>query len=154
MWSEMRSCGGELRSCCDCFNAMRQLLARRRYRRRSQRASVGSFWAAFLKRRKIERQSASPNEWVRQAARNQVSGIPVADTDRKRTDGAGRYGFNWWACALWFLTGICSLQEWVCTATNLTKLSPTTSSSGSWQGPELNLVHTGDSGCLDQGILT
>jgi CubicO group peptidase (beta-lactamase class C family) len=38
-----------------------------------------------------------PEPWVREATRPQVpASVPVADTDRKRSDGAGVYGFNWW----------------------------------------------------------
>jgi len=36
-------------------------------------------------------------KWINEAASVQVSStIPVADTDRKDTEGSGCYGFNWW----------------------------------------------------------
>ena len=35
--------------------------------------------------------------WVTQARQPQVAAdLPVADTDRKATDGSGSYGYNWW----------------------------------------------------------
>lgn len=38
-----------------------------------------------------------PAEWVREATRPQVgAGLPIADTDRRATDGRGVYGLNWW----------------------------------------------------------
>ena len=38
-----------------------------------------------------------PSSWITQATANQVpSSLPIADTDRKTTDGTGKYGFNWW----------------------------------------------------------
>ena len=36
-------------------------------------------------------------EWATQALRPQVpADLPVADTDRRATDGSGSYGYNWW----------------------------------------------------------
>ena len=38
-----------------------------------------------------------PEHWVREATVSQVpASTPVADTDRRRLDGAGVYGLNWW----------------------------------------------------------
>lgn len=38
-----------------------------------------------------------PADFVSQATTNQVTdAVKLADTDRKGTDGVGRYGFNWW----------------------------------------------------------
>ena len=38
-----------------------------------------------------------PEGWVAEATRNQVPGdIAIGETDRKRTDGRGKYGYNWW----------------------------------------------------------
>ncbi len=37
------------------------------------------------------------SEWVKEATSVQVpESIPVADTDRKSTNGSGSYGYNWW----------------------------------------------------------
>ena len=36
-------------------------------------------------------------QWVEAATRSQVPGnLPIADTDRRSTEGNGRYGYNWW----------------------------------------------------------
>ncbi|WP_430908490.1 serine hydrolase domain-containing protein [Maribacter sp. 2-571] len=35
-------------------------------------------------------------EWVKKATQNQVFAKEVADTDRKKVDGRGCYGYNWW----------------------------------------------------------
>ncbi len=35
-------------------------------------------------------------EWVQKATSNQVFTDKVADTDRKKVDGRGCYGYNWW----------------------------------------------------------
>ncbi|WP_044239456.1 serine hydrolase domain-containing protein [Flexithrix dorotheae] len=38
-----------------------------------------------------------PKDWVANATTNQVpTNVPVAETDRKSTDGTGAYGYNWW----------------------------------------------------------
>jgi len=38
-----------------------------------------------------------PEGWVAQATKNQVpKSLPLADTNRKKPDGRGIYGFNWW----------------------------------------------------------
>lgn len=42
-------------------------------------------------------QSVLPADYCANAIINQVpANLPLADTDRKSTDGTGRYGFNWW----------------------------------------------------------
>lgn len=38
-----------------------------------------------------------PADWILKASSVQVPlSVPTADTDRKSTDGSGKYGFNWW----------------------------------------------------------
>jgi CubicO group peptidase (beta-lactamase class C family) len=51
----------------------------------------------FLSRGRWDERQLIPEDWVREATRAQVPAhVPVADTDRRRLDGAGIYGFNWW----------------------------------------------------------
>lgn len=58
---------------------------------------LARFGHLFLNQGRWGGRQVVPANWVREATRPQVSvSTPVADTDRKATDGAGVYGFNWW----------------------------------------------------------
>ena len=51
----------------------------------------------ILQKGKWENKQLIPANWIAEATRNQVPvSIEIADTDRKRTDGRGNYGYNWW----------------------------------------------------------
>jgi CubicO group peptidase (beta-lactamase class C family) len=57
---------------------------------------LARFGQLFLNEGKWNGRQIVPSEWVREATTPQVAaGVVPADTDR-RSDGRGRYGFNWW----------------------------------------------------------
>ncbi len=59
-----------------------------------QLARVGHL---YLNKGNWNGQQVISEEWVKQATQTQVpASIPVADTDRKSTNGSGSYGYNWW----------------------------------------------------------
>lgn len=62
-----------------------------------QLAKVGYL---FLNNGKWKDEQLVPESWIKQATQNQVPGdTPVAETDRKATQGNGSYGYNWWICS-------------------------------------------------------
>ena len=59
--------------------------------------NLARFGHLFLNQGRWNGRQLVPEEWVRKATRHQVSPhLPVADTDRRGSNGAGVYGFNWW----------------------------------------------------------
>ena len=59
--------------------------------------NLARFGHLFLNHGRWGNRQILPAGWVRDATRPQVGSLlPVADTDRRATDGAGVYGFNWW----------------------------------------------------------
>lgn len=58
---------------------------------------LARFGYLFLRQGNWKGEQVISKDWVNQATRPQVGSMhPLADTDRKSTDGRGRYGFNWW----------------------------------------------------------
>jgi CubicO group peptidase (beta-lactamase class C family) len=63
--------------------------------------NLARFGHLFLNEGRWNNRQVLPADWVLQATRPQVAGrLPVADTDRRGTDGSGVYGFNWWVNGL------------------------------------------------------
>lgn len=59
--------------------------------------SLARFGHLFLNRGRWRDRQVVPAEWAREAVRPQVGAeLPLADTDRRSTDGRGVYGFSWW----------------------------------------------------------
>ena len=58
---------------------------------------LARFGHLFLNEGNWDGQQLISSDWVRQATQPQVpASLALADTDRRRTDGRGIYGFNWW----------------------------------------------------------
>jgi CubicO group peptidase (beta-lactamase class C family) len=63
--------------------------------------NLARFGHLFLNEGRWNNRQVLPADWIHQATRPQVAAqLPVADTDRRGTDGSGVYGFNWWVNGL------------------------------------------------------